>query len=211
MGKSVMLKRKPKTYTKSVMKYRGAPFRPLTEERGVLDTAFSCSFTNGTGQIYYLNGTVAGIQFSNRTGNRQINKSLELNIAITPGSAGVITHISYLVVYDRQPNAAVPVITDILTSASPIAYTVQANKDRFKILCRRRLTILGTSSNPADTENYFHHEYLKMDLESIYNQTNGGNIADCTTGTLLFCSVGDQALGTTDADASVQSRLTFVK
>ena len=211
MVKSVMLKRKPKTYTKRVMKYRGAPFRPLSEERGVLDTAFTCSFTNGANQIYYLNATVQGVNFFNRTGNRQINKSLELNIAITPGSAGVITQISYLVVYDRQPNGAAPVIADILTTASPIAFTNQANKDRFKVLCRRRLTILGTSANPADTENYFHHEYLVMDLESIYNQTNGSTIADCTTGTLLFVAVGDQALGSTDADAAVQSRLIYNK
>lgn len=97
-----------------------------------------------------------------------------------PTTAGT-SPLRLMIVYDRQPNAALAATTQIVTVDSINAFPNLANTRRFKILVDEQLeglSIQGPSS-------FYSSGYRKFNLEQEFNDVNGGTVADITTGNLI--------------------------
>ena len=117
---------------------------------------------------------------------------------------------------DYQPNGVTPIATDLLTNAHPLAHLNANNRDRFKIIKDKTYSfdpVLFDGTSPyrssfnrtcADLKNY-----KKLNLETIFNSTNGGTISDITTGALYMFLIGSVSSGTSDIDGGVETRVRF--
>lgn len=166
-----------------------------------------------------------GSDYKNRVGSRVKNKSIDVHIwpyfsgAGAGYSAGEVYRL--MLIYDAQPNAAVPVTADVLLSTtnttlatSPVNLT---NRDRFMVLRDTfwvvPTTVTGTAaSNTAAVAVQpgcppVIHWYVKLRaLETIYRATAGA-IGDITSGALFVLALTES---TTSAFAfSLSSRLRF--
>lgn len=130
------------------------------------------------------------------------NMPLALPTAATGSSA-----IRLAIVYDRQPNAALPVTLDVWTVDAIHAMPNKNNKRRFKVLVDEKLEGLSTNGPSALYSSGIRK--FKVPLETYYNDVNGGTIADITTGSYIMFTWQTGQI-TTNANGNVYTRLTFM-
>lgn len=154
-----------------------------------------------------LNQMINGAELYQRVGRKVYMKSLHVrgyfqNIATTVQDA-----IRIIVFYDSQANAAAPTIANLLQDSNAAAGTTAEseinlfNRARFKILrdkqfCTPAVTntagVLTNLNYPSNNVFEF-NEFIKLKgLEAVYNGTNGGTIADITSGSLYLVTLCDQ-------------------
>lgn len=156
-----------------------------------------------------FNPVVNGAELYQRTGRKIYMKSLHLRGIIQPNASGASVpggEARMLIVYDSQPNAALPAIAALLQDSNAAAATsIQSeinltNRARFQIL-RDKQFLLGATTAAAGQygiipdpikESYNINEFIKLHgLETVYNGVNGGTIADITSGSLLIFLFAD--------------------
>lgn len=130
-----------------------------------------------------LNGVVQGTTAETRIGRKIRMRSLDIRwqLELQTTSVGG-SPCRVLVVYDKQANAALPTVVQILNTNDFNSPMLLANSDRFTVL-RSFIT------EPVSVSNNFSvagHEFIPMDLETIYNDTNAGTIADIQTGSIFL-------------------------
>lgn len=157
-----------------------------------------------------LNAQVNGAELYQRVGRKTYMKSIHIRGVIQPNAAGSESAVRMLLIYDSQPNKVAPLITDLLLDSNAAAGTTWAseinliNRQRFKILKDTQF-LLGSVTNvagnseliPDPIRNSLNVEmFLKLNgLETIYNATNGGTIADISSGAIFLVCVGDANAG----------------
>lgn len=150
----------------------------------------------------YIRGWIAGTQATNTTAGQAISQLVRL-----------------MIVFDTQPNGAAIVPGDVLdVGTTPVSHLNINNRDRFQILCDKQYTIdpydlgLTASSTYASTSGQTRpfKFYKKLNKEMIFNSTNGGGIADITTGALWFIFVGSNPSGATDSTVYYTSRVRYL-
>lgn len=167
-----------------------------------------------------LNAMINGAELHQRVGRKTYAKSLRIRGYINQTALGSYDYCRILVVYDAQPNAAFPTIANLLQDANAGAATTalsginMTNRARFQIL--RDHPILLPESSAADVLSLVPDTVknsLNIDmfiplkgLESVYNGTNGGTVADIQSGAIFMVVVSD-ATGT--ADFVYTSRLRY--
>lgn len=161
-----------------------------------------------------------GSGFMNRLSNRTRGVSLQITGWLAPNGTNDITSqeqiARIMIIYDRQPNAAVPAIGTVLgdtiaagtTGApTPLSGINIANRDRFLVLRDRKVllpqvgvngaappdgAVVVQCANDTGKGSLNYQEFIKLKgLQTGYNTTNGGTIADITTGSFLvlaFCA-----------------------
>ena len=109
---------------------------------------------------------------------------------------------------------SLPAITDVLSSATAISFTNDANSGRFQILKRWNDTILGnvgTAGQQTDKSSVVVDEFLSLrSLPCAYKAAGTGAIGDIEQGALYLITVGDNAAGNTDSDAILAFRTRFL-
>nr|UOF80680.1 capsid protein [Cressdnaviricota sp.] len=161
---------------------------------------------------------VPGTQTFNRIGNKITYKSLRLTGWIQPVSTINTTIgedlLCIIVVYDSQPNKAVPVWSDVIqglsqtggTSSYPMDSLNINNSERFKILLRQFIQtpqFTGNGTNLTSVYDYANNEsvgkiffdrYIKLKgLPAQFNNANNGNIGDVTKGSLTMAIVAQNS------------------
>lgn len=155
-----------------------------------------------------LNAVVNGSELYQRVGRKTYMKSIHIRGFIQPSAVASETGGRILLIYDSQPNAAAPLTADVLKDSTAAAATTWSsginliNRQRFKIL-RDYQVLLGSSTNiagnaeviPDPIRNSNNVEFfIKLrGLETIYNATNGGTVADISSGAIFLFFVGDSA------------------
>lgn len=182
-------------------------------------TAASCNMNTG-GTVQVLNLPVVGTDYDDRIGRKITIKSVYvrgfgyIQAAATGGSAqdAPIQLHRMILVWDKQPNAAIAAITDILAIATSSSHLNLNNRDRFLVLKDKQWVVgpLNATQGLNGNCGYPIKVYKKMNFEAVYNGTNGGTIADITTGALLLVTIGDVASGLDDGVANVKTRIRFV-
>lgn len=161
-----------------------------------------------TATITLLNGMVQGDTVSTREGRKIIIKSIYLRSRQTLDSNATDSALSRtMLVYDKQANASAPSITDILTSASVQAFNNLDNRERFVVLMDKVIQV--KSEGQFISTNTFFKKYMKVNLETIYNSSNVGTVADINTGSLYLVQLGTQAV-TADVDNFTNVRIRYV-
>lgn len=144
-----------------------------------------------------LNGVATGTDFTNRIGRKVCWKSVLLQGWIEPQDATVVCTLGrVMVVYDTQPNGALPAITDVLNAATPSAPMNLNNRDRFKIIMDKRVTggFYNTTATQSTADQTIKEvrKYKKINFDTIYDGTTAA-IADVQSGSLFLLTIGSQA------------------
>jgi len=206
-------------------------FVPTGAEIKAIDialAAYNLKQPSVASNIILLNGIQAGTGFFNRVGARTEMKNLHIRGIIQNQATSVQESLArILIVYDRQPVGALPIIADILQSRSQVGTASTSgmseinldNRDRFVII-RDMEFFLPTCTNtagvltngpafPGDGTPFEINEFIKLrGLGTHYKSTsNPTTIADIATGSLYaaFVSEGTDATWT----ATVGFRLRY--
>lgn len=179
------------------------------------DLAFATYDCSTTGSIALLNTVATGAAQTQRVGKKILMKSLQIRGLVTNKATTISSQVAWMIVYDRRPAAALPLITDILNSISPNSFLNDANSARFKILHRWSETLLGDVAVAADTNDetaYNVDEYLKIPKKNrkvSYGAAGTGAIGDIDQGALYLVTVGGNAAGTAASSFLAGFRLRF--
>lgn len=210
-------------------KGRELPVQPKAELK-CLDVAqqvltFNKTTTPPTFQL--LNAVVNGAEIYQRTGRKIYMKSIHLKGAIYPTNGTPSTSMGALrliVFFDAQPNAAAPTIATLLKDANAAAGTSQFselnldNRERFTIL-REKIFVMGQSTTVTNigqavaqdgTQCLHLNEFIKLKrIEALFNATNGGTIADVTSGAIFIVALSDSVMADGSWFLSYSSRLRY--
>jgi len=153
-----------------------------------------------------LNGVVQGTTAETRIGRKIRMRSLDIrwtwNLQSTSTGGSPVRCV---VVYDKQSNAAAPTIAQIFNTNDFLSPMLLANSDRFIIL-------RSFISEPVSLNNNLSvsgHEFVPIDLDVIYNDTNGGTILDIQTGSAYLMIAQNGSIGTAGGEFTFISRIRF--
>lgn len=201
-------------------------FGSLSESK-VSDNSTATYQINTTGSFTLLHIPQLGSDFNARIGRKTFMKSLYIRGRVTTEAttgASIAAdinagpqHFRMIIFVDLQPNGATPGVTDLLVEALPSSQLNLNNRDRFKVIKDKNWYVdpIVTNATPKTfsafnkTGDVF-KTYKKLGQEVIFNATNGGTIADITSGALYMFWIGNQAAGTqTDGNAIVSTRVRY--
>lgn len=159
------------------------------------------------GAVQDLNVVAQGTTAETRLGRKIIMTSMELRWSYSLAPTSIQgSPLRVLVVYDKQANAAAAAATDILQT--PAVFTTcmnLANSERFVV-------IMSFLTEPISLNNNYSVagvQYRRFRLETVFNDTNAGTIADIQTGAILLLTCQDGNIGTANASFLYYSRIRF--
>lgn len=200
-----------------------AVFRATGSEIKAIDIAkASYNFKNVAAPpvINLLNGVATGAGFFNRVGSRIEGKSLHIRGNIVNILTSVEGYMRMIVIYDRQPNGALPALTDILQSrdqAGTAATTSVSEinldqRDRFVVLRDKQWHVpsvtlaVGVQTNgpqyPGMDQEWDINEFIKLKGLTTHFKSSSAptTIADINTGAIYMAFFTD---ATTDAYSAI--------
>ncbi len=159
----------------------------LNTEFKALDIASSATITT-TPSILMLSGLAKGDDFDNRDGRQVRWKSVEVSMQVVMHTTPINTLLRVMVVIDKQPNATLLTIAELL---------VQTTIDSLKNLDnRKRLVILRDDvielSDGKGTSLLWKY-YKKIDMITVYDDGDAGTIADIETNALYLIMFSSEA------------------
>lgn len=160
--------------------------------------------------VVHLNPIALGDGLADRHANRVTMTQLQIRGAVTAGASGVIGQGCLMIVYDRQPQGALPVLTDILDTANVNSFQSLTTRDRFEILWRYDYVVEGSAAAPTADAGRRVDKTILMRKQAAYTVgTSSGAIANVRTGGLYFVFVGSGIAGSTATNATLGFRLVF--
>lgn len=207
---------------RSVKKTFAAPRRAYTRRKPLaissvnaakeikfIDKAISQAFDT-TGTVTLCANMAQGIDATQRIGRMTATKSFELKLtaAVTPAT-GVDQRVRWLLVYDKQTNAAIPAITDILTAIDVNAMRNMDNRDRF-VLLYDQCVDLNASAESGSSVHISKFRYLFPPYPTVWNLNAAASVTSISTGSFVFITIGDQAAGTTASTCVGTIRARFL-
>lgn len=178
------------------------------------DIATNTVAVNTTGSFSLLHIPILGSDFNARIGRKTLAKSVYIRGiwgSDVLGSIGA-QQVRMVLFVDYQPNGLAPTVLQVLSTAVPTSHLAADNRDRFKILCDKEFAIGPQNvATPAFSSPVVQNIklYKKLNLQTIFNATNGGTIADITTGALYLFFIGSAAAGNGDGACTWSSRVRY--
>lgn len=194
-----------------------AAFQPTGSEIKAIDIPNASHVFRSTAvttNVILLNGVQTGAGFFNRVGSRVEMKNLHIRGNIEPIATSTPSCMRMIIVYDRQPTGALPVISELIQARDQDGNpTTQGyaeinldNRDRFQILRDIQLfvsslTFVGAQESFIGVQDgtvcYAINEFIKLKgLGTHYNSTASPvTIANIATGA-LYCFFLNGANGT---------------
>lgn len=171
---------------------------------------------NTTAGYILLNGLVPGTAATQRIGQNVSIKSIEvkLRMQVTPAT-GVDQFVRVIIALDRQPNAAAPVIGDLLIGTSVTAPRNLNNRKRFKILMDKPYAMggilngAGTGSQTPNLRMLKKYIKFKRPIVTEYNTGNAGTVADIASNSLYLFTLGTEVAGNTDTNMLGYIRIRY--
>jgi len=185
-------------YQGLVPSYQG--YQPRSFSRGewkYLDTTISVA-ADTTGNMTLLNGMVPGNSASQRVGMKIDIRSIEYRlVARATATTGLDQGHRLLFLLDRQCNGVAPAaLTDFLTVGNYQGMRNLAQRKRFKVLKDYYLA-LNASGEAGSHRNIYKYMKFRRPITTEYNAGTAGTIADISTNSLYFISIGNNVAGTT--------------
>jgi len=201
-----------------------ATFAPPLDVKA-FDLAYTNSFFTTAGTFTTLNVPVNGSEQYQRVGRRIFLRSLQIKGVMNFAATSVQDVCRIMVVYDHQPNAALPVLADLIQNSNAglatqvLSYPNLNNRDRFTILKDYKIMLppftntAGVITNEVIPDPIRNSMNIDWDIrlgrrETTFNAVNGGTIADVTTGSIFMVTFDGNNAGT--VALSFQSRLRYV-
>lgn len=166
------------------------PQRRSPEEQKVIDVIENTYNFNISSTVIGLNFVATGSDFTNRIGRKITMTSIQCRGMICPTDTTTISsQPRMLIVYDTQPNGALPTITEVLQASTSSSMLNLNNRDRFRVLYDKQVVVGGVSNTTdqsfALTPSCHNIKmYKKLNLPVIFDGT-GATIADIQTGSVV--------------------------
>lgn len=193
---------KPRLYRQNVSLINPPQLRKSLVEKKNFDSTVTLTpaGVNLWSQIVPLNIIVQGTSQVTRIGRKiqMVSFSLKYIFKSTAGTPG---NIRIMVVYDKQTNGALPVVTDILLNNSIVSHNNLNNSDRFITVCDVISPLQQNTLQPI-----FSTINRKINLDTMFS-TTAGVITDITSGGLFVMMIPSDGLITDTVD--IQTRLRF--
>lgn len=157
------------------------------------DVPISQTLTNG-GFVFPINREIYQTDESGIVGIQISMKNCYWQYVVTPGSTPVPAAVRVMLVWDKQPNSQLPLVTDIIAAdltTATISLTVTPmniqNTDRFVILADERTTL-----NPNQDQVRNVTGFRRINQRSVYPITETGLVIP-QTGALFLVAMSDQS------------------
>lgn len=173
-----------------------------------------------------MNGTALGTDISNRIGRKILVKSLyvrgycqlDASSALVTGQNVPAQMFRMIILCDLQPNGAVPLVSDLITSPTPYSQLNLNNRDRFKVYVDKQFVVDPLVYNTTATQsvaafNRTIHgikKFKRINLETVYNAGTTGLIGDINSGALYMFWIGSIAAGVNDGGFVLSTRVRFL-
>lgn len=179
-------------------------------EAHYLDTSSGAMSFNTTGGIVHLNAIALGDDILQRHANRIMMFSVHVIGQVQVGATSVIPQGFWSIVYDRQPQGALPAITDIYATASTNTFQRMDTRDRFSILYRQHFQLEGNATTPTADSLRRVDRIIHMRRQAAYTTgETSGDIQYVKTGGLYLVWLSSNAADTTAAAGVLQCRVVF--
>lgn len=206
-----------------------ANFQPTGAEIKAIDipNANNAFRTPGVANnIILLNGIQAAAGFFNRIGARCEMKNLHIRGNIQNIATGLVSTLRMIIVYDRQPTGALPVITDILQARDQTGAVTTTGNSEINLDNRDRFTIVrdvewyappvtntaGVLTNgpnfPGEDAQFDVNIFIKLRGLGVHfkSTSNPTTIVDIATGALYAAFVSSNADNAWAANVSFRLR-----
>ncbi len=168
---------------KDVSKLKGL----INTEFKSLDITTSATLTT-TPVVALLSGLAKGDDIDNRDGRQVRWKSVEINLQIVMHTTPINTLVRILIVIDKQPNATLLTIAELLNQTTIDSVKNLDNRKRLVIL-RDDVVQLGDGYLTSTLWKY----YKTLDMITVYDDSDAGTIADIETNALYLIMFSTEA------------------
>lgn len=173
------------------------PLRPRPELKiydadhaGVSPPATPAANIPNTGVVVCVNQMITGTGTQNFVGNqitiKQASMRFEVDLPATPANQ-VPTSGRVMLIWDRQPNGAVPAFNTIFSSNSYLAFANINTRDRFVVLRNQQFSL-----SPNGNQTLFFEEFVDINMTTTF-VSGQATAAVPQTGALLFVYISDQS------------------
>lgn len=187
--------------------------RATPQEVNYVDLAAATYALNTTGTITLIATIAQGASVNQRIGKRAFYKSILCRGSMSSGSTTTISDATLMIIYDKRPTGALPLVTDVLTSISPNAFMNDNNTGRFEVIRRWDPVFAGNSATPStglEVQNFDHFIPLKK-RPIVFESAGTGAIGDIDQGALYFITMSSIAAGTAAPTSFIAFRTRFTE
>jgi len=184
------------------------------QEINYVDHAATTYAMDTTGTVTLIAQIPQGTSVTQRVGKRVYYKSLLIRGNMSNNSAAVFNDTTWMVVYDKRPTGALPIITDILTGISTTAFMNDNNTGRFEIIRRCDQVLIGNTTTPTTGQEVKNIDmYIPLKKRALTFENLGtGAINDIDSGALYLITLGNRATSATlAASLNVSFRTRFTE
>lgn len=171
--------------------------RSTLRDMNVVDTGLGVSYAANVMTLTSLFQPIPGTAKDNRIGDKTLVHSLQYKFVVTNSAGTQASRI--LIIYDKQPNSALPTSPEPLVTASAFSFKDADLADRFIIL--RDFMFYGNATVVGSVSNQNSHDpiqtgYMKIGLPTYFTG-NAGSIADIRTGSFILVGISANAFSLT--------------
>ncbi len=176
--------------------------------KGLINTEFKAKnvindiLPTTTMNITLLNGLTKGDNLDNRDGRIVRIKSVWIKQYFTINPTATDTFIRIMVIIDKQPNSTLLTIGEILESTRIESMTSLNSRKRLIFLMDKVITLTQGSGTA-----YYDSYYRKLDMHTVYDASNLGDISDISTNALYLCTLTNEVM----ANAPFVGRLSRIR
>lgn len=149
-------------------------------------TTFAPPLASAFSAFQHLNPCAQGTASSERVGRKILMKSVQWRGIFHTSNSEPASQHRVVVIYDKQPNGALPSVSDVFSGGTFVSPMNLVYADRFVVVHDEI-----TDSSQSSALNISDKRFTKVNLEALYSGT-GGTISANTSGSLLM-SVSNNA------------------
>ena len=183
-------------------------------EQKVVDTLQANYSMDTSGTVVLLNGVAIGTDYTDRNGRKIRVSSIQIRGFIRPSDNGTAPScVRWMIVYDKQPNGALPTAGDVLRQLNGTSMLNLSNRDRFRVLVDKQYAIGGISDTATQAYAmsptvYNVKWYKSCNLDVVFDGTTSA-ISDLQSGSIFLLTIGTEAAATAATlQASLRIRFT---
>jgi len=172
-----------------------------------IDVAQGPTAVDQASSVLLLNGCARGDDIGARTGRQIMMASIEAKFYnYSTVTTGINQVHRVLLVLDRQPNGAALTAAQVLTTVNTLSSRLLENRNRFRILMDRRMTLDAATISGSRRVTKF---YKRLHVPVTFNSGNAGTLADIATNSLYVIAIGSEAAGATAGSIQGFYRVRF--
>lgn len=173
----------------------------VNTEFKVKDVSVTALALPSTGQVTDLNGLTKGDNVDQRSGRMVCWKSVQIQGQITRNASSTTQdRVRICLVIDKDPSGLGSGYTDIYDSLNVNSFRNLDNRKRYVILRSWNFVL------DADKLEKYMKFYKKLDMKTVFNSLNNGNIADIESNSISLFYISDRATNQPTFDGRIRLR-----